>query len=602
MANKLYRTGFYYDTAEVVGRPATPAYTYTYTERISAEMILSDGVLISASGTASSGSAGGWSANPWVWVPSGTSSSNKIYTITRTVYVPAQPAIPAIPAARVFSPPRGWTAFAHSIAAIARGKATFSVASKVAGVVVGMAKPVSSPPAGYGHIPDGLLFANGQVAKLPENTPLGSYTTNDTFAIVVADGMFTYFKGGVQISSAPSPYAAAEMLALSSVMYGPQDSVDNPVLTASGTSYAATPGLSAFGGNAASASSVAKLPRIKATSSARTRSVAAFPRLKASSSRGKFANSVARTPRIDVQSYGGTPAIVVTSESYARLSRPQAVSTLLVGQVGNGTARLPAAASLSGDHVYGTSSAKFTPLSASSYEGSRFVGFVPTVSRLDVGLSARSVYSSSLSTGFGLDVHLSGDVASDAAIDLSVSVDVGISLSSTETVSVDEVFWFDAPIDSPGAFMDAWSVNLKTGATTQYLNYPFDTVANIGGRHFGGAFEGLFELGGDTDAGAPIEARFDVGQKLFGSPQLKRIEQIYLGITSNGQMHIKVTAEGASYTYPMREFGEHIQMQRVTVGKGLRANYFGFEIGNTDGADFEVTSLNIMVAESARKV
>jgi hypothetical protein len=113
---------------------------------------------------------------------------------------------------------------------------------------------------------------------------------------------------------------------------------------------------------------------------------------------------------------------------------------------------------------------------------------------------------------------------------------------------------------------------------------------------------GIFELSGDSDDGEPISARIDFGLKRFGSDKLKRLEQIYLGIKSDGQMYVKVSAEGVSYTYPMRDFNPELQIQRVTPGKGMRANYFGFELGNTAGSDFEFSSISTLVAETARRI
>lgn len=599
-ANRLYRTGFYYDTAEVIGHPAIPAYSYTVTEFVSQKTIAGTGSFIYV-GDSTSKSAVSYSGD-FFWVPSGSVSSYETYSITKTIYVPYQPAVQSAPSVRIFDPPRGWTSFAHSIDGIARGKATFNIPHGVSGVVVGLAPPVASPAPGYSHIPEALLFTGGQVFKLPGNTLLGSYTEATVFTIEVADGAFKYLIDGTEAATATSPYAQSEPLYLSSAMYGPQDGVVNPVITASASSSATFPPMSALSGDVASGQSVAVLPRLNATSWAGYKSVATFQAMSASSSSGAFANSIAQLPSLEVSSYGGTPPIVMASESFAMFGAMRATSILLVGSVGSGTANFPAIEALSGDKPYGTSSATFSRMVASSYDGPANLAFMPVLISLDMGLTTEQVYTERTDLGIGVGVAMDANVVANESAGFSMGLSVDFTLSSTETAEINPVFWFDAPLECPGAFMDAWAVNLDNGASTEYRSYPFETVANIGGRYFGAAFEGLYELAGDTDAGAPIEARFDIGRKDFGNKQLKRIEQIYLGITSKGQMMVKVTAEGASYTYPMREFGEHIQTQRVTPGKGMRANYFGFEIGNTAGCEFEITSLDMMVAESARRI
>jgi hypothetical protein len=331
------------------------------------------------------------------------------------------------------------------------------------------------------------------------------------------------------------------------------------------------------------------------------KSTATLPRIEVFSSDRPLAQSVARLPTLRVASYDSLP-VTPNNESFAILTGVAASSTGITGGVGSGTASINGLVSISADHAYAHSEAELGGVEAGSFNYPGGMGvIIPTLGLFD-GIQSQALYNADASLGLGLGITMDAAVVANESIDLRIGLDIPVSLSTIETVSINPVFWFDAPLECPGAFMDAWAVNLNNGASTEYRNFPFETMANIGGRYFGASFDGLFELGGDTDAGAPIDAKFDIGRKDFGNKQLKRIEQIYLGITSKGQMMVKVTAEGASYTYPMREFGEHIQTQRVTPGKGLRANYFGFEIGNTAGCDFEITSLNMMVAESARRI
>lgn len=202
----------------------------------------------------------------------------------------------------------------------------------------------------------------------------------------------------------------------------------------------------------------------------------------------------------------------------------------------------------------------------------------------------------------GGGISLVVDEAAQERMDFTLGLDVPITLSTVDTVEMRPIFALDFKVDVPGAFSDTWVMNLRTGASSRYENFYFDSVMNVGGVLYGANSEGLFELGGDDDDGAPIEAVLDFGLKSFGSNQLKRLEQIYLTVASTGPMFVRVTAEGASYTYTMRDFNEAMQTQRVTPGKGMRANYFGFEVGNIDGADFELSAVEVLVAESSRRI
>ena len=558
-------------------------------------------------------------------------------TVTTTITIPGDPGEPATPEERIDYPPKGWTAFANSIESIFEGYAEFKVEDNVHGAVVGLTTQ-PAPAEGYSHITHGLMFTGGRMKSLPDGYDYGPYTRDDVFRITFQakklgeafipldvspivppptptdwgvaayssppEGGFIFERNDATLFTKSVNYVPGDEFRLAAALYGPQDSVYDPVLVAtvrSGTSAAELPGMSAASGNVNTSSSTASIGPLEATSRMFSKSTAVLGELVAASSDRPLAQSIARLPSLRVASYNSLP-VTPNNESLAILTGTSASSTGITGGVGNGTAEIIGIQALSADRPYGGGEAILSGLGATSFTYPGGLGvIIPEIGLFD-GIQSQALYNADASLGFGLGITMGASIAANERIDFGFVLDIPVELSTIDVESISPVFWFDAPLECPGAFMDAWAVNLDNGASTEYRNYPFESMANIGGRYFGATFEGLYELTGDTDAGAPIEAKFDIGRKDFGNKQLKRIEQIYLGITSKGQMMVKVTAEGASYTYPMREFGEHIQTQRVTPGKGMRANYFGFEIGNTAGCEFEITSLDMMVAESARRI
>ena len=585
---------------------------------------------------------GTWSGDAgWTF---GSSTPSAPSTVTTAITIPADPGEPATPEQYVDYPPKGWTSFANSIDSILEGYAEFKVEDNVQGAVVGLTTtPMPEGTEGYGHIRQGILFTDGKIFRVSDGAYMGTYTRDDVFRITYsamklgpvdfipvpstvpgappnqwytawADatdmGKFSFKKNGNELWSlngtvwADALPAVPRWLAVS--LYAPQDEVFDPALVPtarSGYSSAQLIGMSSLSGGAGTSESqsFASLEGISASSGVLNKSAAGLGGIDAFSSDRPLAQSIARLPNLRVASYNSLP-VTPNNESLAILTGTSASSTGITGGVGNGTAEIIGMQALSADRPYAGSEATLDGLGATSFTYPGGLGvIIPEIGLFD-GIQSQAIYKADALFGFGLGITMGASIAANERIDFGFVLDIPVELSTIDVESISPVFWFAAPLECPGAFMDAWAVNLDSGASTEYRSYPFETVANIGGRYFGAAFEGLYELAGDTDAGAPIEAKFDIGRKDFGNKQLKRIEQIYLGITSKGQMMVKVTAEGASYTYPMREFGEHIQTQRVTPGKGMRANYFGFEIGNTAGCEFEITSLDMMVAESARRI
>jgi hypothetical protein len=147
--------------------------------------------------------------------------------------------------------------------------------------------------------------------------------------------------------------------------------------------------------------------------------------------------------------------------------------------------------------------------------------------------------------------------------------------------------------------------NGKTGGTTQYTGYEFNSAARIGGRYYGATAEGLFLCDGDSDDGAPIDASFGPGQLNFGSPQIKTVPYCYVGASAGAMrmtMDALVNGQPAHFAYPALEHGSSMRELRFALGKGLRSTYVMPTFYNFAGSDFEVDAVRFVLAESARRI
>lgn len=147
-----------------------------------------------------------------------------------------------------------------------------------------------------------------------------------------------------------------------------------------------------------------------------------------------------------------------------------------------------------------------------------------------------------------------------------------------------------------GTFV-AWVFNGDTQAYTRYSNYPFNSFCELDGIYYGATDTGLYRLDGDDDAGEPIEARVRTGLTDMGTGRLKRTEALYLGLRASGDMVLKVvtTTDGGEkteswYSVESRP-ADAVRETRAKVGRGLKSVYWGAELANVDGADFELASI-----------
>lgn len=144
--------------------------------------------------------------------------------------------------------------------------------------------------------------------------------------------------------------------------------------------------------------------------------------------------------------------------------------------------------------------------------------------------------------------------------------------------------------------LTTYNVNLMTNATTQYEHFDFNSMCLASnGAYYGMSSDGLYQLTGDTDADAKIEAMLSLGKQDFGTQALKHLAGAYLGVMSDTPMRVRVMANGAQYDYLARDYDSGLMQQRVDTGRGLRANYFTLDVYNTDGGQFELATLDACI-------
>lgn len=140
--------------------------------------------------------------------------------------------------------------------------------------------------------------------------------------------------------------------------------------------------------------------------------------------------------------------------------------------------------------------------------------------------------------------------------------------------------------------------NTLTGAVSEYTRHAFQSITPT----HGGSATGLYELGGDTDAGLPIVANVRLPSTLRDSTLKKHINMVYLSMRGQGTAQFTVHGSGVtqwSYTFPIRTSGQ----TRCEVGRGIRENYLGFSLGNPSGNAFTLDRVEVLTnASSTRRI
>lgn len=279
--------------------------------------------------------------------------------------------------------------------------------------------------------------------------------------------------------------------------------------------------------------------------------------------------------------------------------------------IGTGSASLPIFVGVAGDYDYG-----FGRGDLPAFTGSGYGGFIPDDTIvLAFQVLAESTFSSQ--RDIVLILNSTGQLQSTLAMTRAQALELLSSLQATSTLSMLGVYGFSLLSNARGLSIQTlsinnrpdlyengvvWVVNTSNTASSQYEQYGFNSFFTRDGKAYGVANDGIYLLEGNTDNGTMIEALAEMGRSNFGSPQMKRVTNVYLGVDSDKTMYLKVNADNQEYIYEMRNNSEDINNKRVDIGRGLKGNYWNMTLLNRDGADFKLASVVFEPIPLSRKI
>lgn len=139
-----------------------------------------------------------------------------------------------------------------------------------------------------------------------------------------------------------------------------------------------------------------------------------------------------------------------------------------------------------------------------------------------------------------------------------------------------------------------YCLNLDNLGATTYSGWDFTSISG----NYGTKADGIYQLGGGL-----ADATVYLGSIDFGAENIKHMPAVYLSYSSAEKLNIRIaTPSNDEFEYAARACSDDIKMHRVDTGRGLRANWFGMTITNTDGADFALASVSFAPIASQRRI
>lgn len=137
-------------------------------------------------------------------------------------------------------------------------------------------------------------------------------------------------------------------------------------------------------------------------------------------------------------------------------------------------------------------------------------------------------------------------------------------------------------------------INTKVMATTQYLNWEYNSAVKFGRTYLGASAAGLFKIGGDTDNGQPITAFLETGATDLGLEHNKRLRFVYIGMKCSGNLLLEIMVDGGAWRSYTIAGGPTRQNVSVPIGRDGAGRYWTFRLSNVDGVPFSVWTLQTL--------
>lgn len=272
------------------------------------------------------------------------------------------------------------------------------------------------------------------------------------------------------------------------------------------------------------------------------------------------------------------------------------------GSVVSGVGELAAIGKASSDSYFGGSKPAATVYVLSAWEA-----YQPD-DQMDGGeilisidsFTLQSIVLFALHEGLGISDALDIYLVIDLAMHERLAVSGSMSFLSTLKLLINESVNLG---DSAGASRREalqYAVNSITGALSTYQNFEFNQFATVAGRTYAYNAFGLYELGYGSDHGDSISASIDFGASDYGTAQGKRLSSVYAGIATDGEVYIRVAADGGEeLIYRAVECGNEA---RAVTAKGVVARHWRIRLELADASHADLDNIEVDVGVSQRRL
>lgn len=194
---------------------------------------------------------------------------------------------------------------------------------------------------------------------------------------------------------------------------------------------------------------------------------------------------------------------------------------------------------------------------------------------------------------------LTGTSTAYVLIDERVAMAADLTHAADLAVLLSDSVGFAATLSIDNGEYIAWVMNTEGDKpVSRYTQFPFNSMAKVGGRYMACDSTGLHWMDGNDDSGEAIKARLRAGMQAMGTRREKRLPEAFLYVRTDGELRLQViqvdadTGEKvAGWFKVLTRPSSNARETRAKTGRGWKAVEFDIVLENIAGADFDLTSI-----------
>lgn len=542
--------------------------------------------------------------------------TSTVVTSVRQVCSPAIPPVPAVaprpatPAQTIETGGIGWNARARSkVSSVGSFNIRFEVPVTTVGAIVGVTDRPDAD-SGYVDILFGLLVERGQ-ARLIRSGNVGVVVPHGVFRLRMVNGTLDVLVDDVVEYSTSVAYNPSTQYWMAAAMYAGSDQVLNAEFLTAGGSPDPEPyveGGDNFGQLAPLTGIGYQDEAVVQGGTSRLQPLQTIIRMFSGGSStlapletfgGTVVYGFGQSELSPLRGGGSGPGFLTPAYSFAitYLMPLTGGGTGSMGNTGEGESRLLPLMGLGGQGPYGQGRSLLAPLygggAAIPADEAHLFSVMPVGAPASGDLVVYVAFTSSLEVVGTIEANITQDGAVVSGLTLATS------MASAADIEAMLLSVLGLPTFNALEAGEQWAVT-DSKQVSRYTGYGFNSFATIDGKHYGAKADGVYMLEGTSDAGTDIDVGMVLGKLDFGTAKHKRVENVYVGVSATKALYLRVTAEGQTYTYQARNVSAQLQQQRFDPGKGLRANFFEFELIGKD--QVEISGVEFRAVPLSRRI